>query len=281
MPHRPIGIFDSGIGGLTVLSAARRRLPAESFVYLGDTARVPYGTKGPETVLRYAVQAASFLVEQGVKMLVVACNTAASVALPELARRFRLPVVGVIEPGADQACRLTRSGTVGVIGTEGTVASRAYDRAILRRRPRARVLSVPCPLFVPLAEEGWGEHPVAEICAREYLAPLIEAKIDTLVLGCTHYPLLKPVLQRLVGPEVRLVDSAEATAEVMASMLAADDAEFAGDRRGDVVFHVTDLPERFRRVGRPFFGAELDQVETADLATVAGRYSARAGRGLR
>ncbi|RME40138.1 MAG: glutamate racemase [Deltaproteobacteria bacterium] len=270
MPGRPIGIFDSGIGGLTVLAAARRRLPAESFIYLGDTARVPYGTKGSDTVLRYALQAAAFLVDRGVKMLVVACNTAASVALPELARNFRLPVVGVIEPGAELACRLTRSGQIGVIGTEGTITSCAYDRAILRRRPDARIFSTPCPLFVPLAEEGWGDHPVAETCAREYLSPLLEAGIDSLVLGCTHYPLLKPVLRRVVGPEVQLVDSAEATAEMMVSLLGEDGRVPETGQTGTVAFYVTDLPERFCRVGRPFLGDELDRVELADLVLPAG-----------
>lgn len=281
MPGRPIGIFDSGIGGLTVLAAARRRLPAESFLYLGDTARVPYGTKGPETVLRYALQAASFLVDRGVKMLVVACNTAASVALPELARHFRLPVIGVIEPGAELACRQTRTGRIGVIGTEGTIASRAYDRAILNRRKEIEILSRPCPLFVPLAEEGWGEHPVAEMCAREYLAPLVEAGIDALVLGCTHYPLLKPVLQRVVGPEVRLIDSAEATAEAIAVLLTTENLAGKDEVAGRLEFFVTDLPERFRRVGRPFLGDEMERIELADLALPAGLFDHQSHGGAR
>ncbi|TYO97139.1 glutamate racemase [Geothermobacter ehrlichii] len=271
MPHRPIGIFDSGIGGLTVLRAALRRLPGESFVYLGDTARVPYGTKGADTVIRYAEQAAAFLVSHGVKMLVVACNTASAVALPHLARRFRLPVVGVIEPGARQACRQSRTGAIGVIGTEGTVGSGAYDRAILRLRPDARVLSAACPLFVPLTEEGWSGHPVADICAREYLAPLQEAGIDSLVLGCTHYPLLKPVLKRILGDGIILVDSAEATADAIAGRLL--DAELASagtvPREGRTRFYVTDLPDRFRRVGSTFLGTDIGEIEQIDIGIVA------------
>ncbi len=274
MSHRPIGIFDSGIGGLTVLRAAMRRLPGESFVYLGDTARVPYGTKGADTVVRYAEQAAAFLVSCGVKMLVVACNTASAVALPHLADLFRLPVVGVIEPGARQICRLSPSGTIGVIGTEGTIGSGAYERAILRLRPDARVLSVACPLFVPLVEEGWAAHPVAGICAREYLAPLQEAGIDSLVLGCTHYPLLKPVLQRLLGDGIVLVDSAEATAEAIVGQLAvaglARDATAGVGRKTRIECFVTDLPDRFRRVGRSFLGAELVSVAQVDIGMVGG-----------
>ncbi|MCK4690907.1 MAG: glutamate racemase, partial [Desulfuromonadales bacterium] len=185
MQHRAIGIFDSGVGGLTVCKEIMRRLPGENLIYLGDTARVPYGTKSAETVEQYALDAADFLVEQGVKLLVVACNTASAVALPVLRERFQLPVIGVIEPGAQRAVE-SQNRRIGVIGTEGTVNSGRYEEAIRQLLPDARVFTVACPLFVPLAEEGWAEHEVARLTAQEYLQPLLAAQIDTLVLGCTH-----------------------------------------------------------------------------------------------
>ncbi len=206
MPERAIGIFDSGVGGLTVLRELRLQLPQEELVYLGDTARVPYGTKSPQTVGRYAREAARFLVGQRVKLLVVACNTASAVALDDLSAIHQLPVVGVIEPGARKALAVTRTGRVGVIGTEGTIRSRAYERALRAGNPQIEVSVAPCPLFVPLAEEGWADHPVAHLAAAEYLAPLLREGIDTLVLGCTHYPLLKRTLQEVAGPGVELID---------------------------------------------------------------------------
>lgn len=269
MPERAIGIFDSGVGGLTVLQAAMRRLPGESFVYLGDTARVPYGTKSPATVLRYAEQAASFLVQQNVKLLVVACNTASAVALPHLAACFQLPVVGVIEPGAQQVAAISKTGAVGVIGTEGTIRSHAYDRAISRYCPAARVVAAACPLFVPLAEEGWARHQVARICAEEYLAPLLRAKIDALVLGCTHYPLLKPMLRELLPSEIALVDSAEATAGAIEAALQAGSLLASGAMGGAARFFVTDVPERFCRVGQAFLGAPIGPVEQVDFGMCA------------
>jgi len=258
--ERAIGIFDSGVGGLTVLKELGRQLPGESLVYLGDTARVPYGTKSPATVLRYALEAAAFLVRQQVKMLVVACNTASSVALEELERRFSLPVVGVIEPGADRAVALTRSRRVGVIGTEGTIKSGAYTRAIQARDPHIAVTSVACPLFVPLAEEGWAAHPVAREIAAEYLSSMVDRQVDTLVLGCTHYPLLKPVLHQVLGPGVELVDSAEETARLVATLLDSLDLRRQGPPRPSRYF-VTDVPTRFERVGGEFLGAPLAGVE--------------------
>ncbi|GAB6082868.1 glutamate racemase [Desulfuromonas carbonis] len=260
MSERAIGIFDSGVGGLTVLKEIGRQLPGEALVYLGDTARVPYGTKSPATVLRYALEAAAFLVRQQVKMLVVACNTASSVALEELEQRFSLPVVGVIEPGAERAVALTRSRRVGVIGTEGTVKSGAYSRAIQARDPQIAVTSVACPLFVPLAEEGWAGHPVAREIASEYLASLIDHRVDTLVLGCTHYPLLKPVLHQVLGPAVELVDSAEETARLVATLLDSLHLRRQGPPLPSRYF-VTDVPTRFERVGGEFLGAPLAGVE--------------------
>ena len=241
-----IGVFDSGVGGLTVVSALRRRLPGESILYLGDTARLPYGSKSPETVTRYTRRNIEFLTERGVKAVVVACNTASALALPNLDMR-ELPTWGVIEPGARKAAAVSR-GRVGVIATEATVRSDAYPRALRALRPDLEILSQPCPLFVPLVEEGWHDDPVTQEVAGRYLRPLLDAGIDTLVLGCTHYPLLVPVLRRVAGPEVTLVDSAEVVAEQVAGGLA--------ERRLEAThspvhrFCVTDLGETFQRIAR-------------------------------
>jgi glutamate racemase len=265
VPERAIGVFDSGVGGLTVLRELRRRVPEEPLVYLGDTARVPYGTKSALTVLRYAHEAARFLLDQQVKLLVVACNTASAVALDDLAERYQVPVIGVIEPGARRALEVTRNGRVGVVGTEGTIRSGAYERALLSGRSDVVVHTAACPLFVPLAEEGWACHEVARLAAREYLAPLLEAKIDTLVLGCTHYPLLKQTLQDVVGPDVQLVDSAQETAKAVACRL--DEYQLLHRRTPAQPprYFVTDIPDRFKRVGGAFLGEELQGVATVSL----------------
>jgi len=260
--EQAIGIFDSGVGGLTVLHEVARLLPDEKLVYLGDTARVPYGTKSPETVRRYALEAAGFLAGLGVKMLVVACNTASAVALDVLKEQYDIPVIGVIEPGARRAAALTRSGRVGVVGTEGTVKSDAYARAIRAINPAIDVISAACPLFVPLAEEGWANHEIARLAAEEYLGP-IRTGIDTLVLGCTHYPLLKETLHKVLGDGVELVDSAEETAKLVERLLN------GGRRRqpsGEIRFFVTDVPTRFERVGSAFLGRHLGEVQQVSLA---------------
>jgi len=262
--ERAIGIFDSGVGGLTVLKALLQVLPGEQLFYLGDTARVPYGTKSPGTVLRYAQEAAEFLVQQRVKMLVVACNTASAVAVDVLEQRFSLPVVGVIEPGARKAAFVTKNRRVGVIGTEGTIRSGAYSRAICAVDAEIEVFSAACPLFVPLVEEGWAEHKVATLAAREYLAPLIAQNIDTLVLGCTHYPLLKKTLQRILGPQVQLIDSAAETAHLVAGLLGERNVLRSSDALPHRYF-VTDESTRFKRVGGAFVGAELHDVTQIDL----------------
>src|SRR5690625_1506125 len=200
----PIGIFDSGVGGLTVVGELSRRLPAEELIYFGDTARVPYGPKSPETVYRYATEATDFLISRGVKLIVIACNTATAHALNRLVERLPIPIVGVIEPGARAAVRATRSGRIGVIGTVGTIRSGAYDREVRRLLPRAQVFAQPCPLFVPFVEEGWGTREVAKLVAEEYLRPIREVDIDVLVLGCTHYPILRPILAEVRSEERRV-----------------------------------------------------------------------------
>lgn len=268
---RAVGVFDSGVGGLTVLRALQQRLPAEQLLYLGDTARVPYGTKSAPRVVRYALEAAQFLVEKGVKLLVVACNTASAVALPALQRCLQVPVVGVIEPGAAAAIDATHNHRIGVIGTEGTMQSGAYQTALQRLSPQSHVVGAACPLFVPLAEEGWHEHDVARLAAREYLQPLLAANIDTLVLGCTHYPLLKGTLTQLLANPVRLVDSAEATAQAVAEILWAHNyqCEPAVSKPEGPRFYVTDVPDRFARVGSIFLGYELPQVVQVTLPEAA------------
>lgn len=265
MNPAPIGIFDSGIGGLTVARAVYERLPHESTVYFGDTARVPYGPKSPETVRRYSLEILEWLLAQGVKAVVIACNTSTAHALETLRAQSPVPVIGVIEPGARAAGAASSRGPIGVIGTAGTIASNAYAREIQRRRPEARVEQVPCPLFVPLVEEGWFEHPAAELIAHEYLEPLRRVAVDTLVLGCTHYPLLKPLLQRVMGPEVRLIDSGEETASVVEQVLgrlslAAPPGAAASHR-----FAVSDDEARFRQVGARFIGSRMARPELVPL----------------
>lgn len=270
--ERPIGVFDSGVGGLTVVAALRRRLPDESILYLGDTARLPYGTKSARTVISYARRNVDFLLERGVKAVVVACNTASALALGELAAPR--PVWGVIEPGAEAAVALCRRAAadpdsdghrIGVLGTEATVRSEAYPRAIRHLAPEIDVVSQACPLFVPLVEEGWSDDPVAEIVARRYLEPFLGDGIGTLVLGCTHYPVLAPMLERVVGSGVRLVDSASAMAHKVAAELEAADFLATG-RRVEHHLCVTDIGERFQRIAAELLaglheGMTLEWVE--------------------
>ncbi len=254
-----IGVFDSGVGGLTVLHQMAELLPHEHFIYLGDTARYPYGTKSAETVRRYALENTEFLVDKGIKMLVVACNSAAAVALDALRERFDLPVVGVIEPGAQQAVRQTRNRKVGVIGTEATIASGSYTRALKSLRPDLEIYTRACPLFVPLAEEGWVDNEVARSTAAVYLTSLRRSGIDTLVLGCTHYPLLAAVIGGVMGDKVALVDSARTTAEaVRATLVRYGLARRSGS--GSVSFFVTDVPDRFIKVGGRFMGQKVDSA---------------------
>ena len=264
-PCAPIGIFDSGVGGLTVLARIAERLPSESLVYLGDTARVPYGTKSADTVIRYAQSCARVVCGYNVKLLVVACNTASAYAIDALRDELSIPVLGVIEPGAQCAVESTRNGRIGVIGTRGTIQSGKYETLIRSLSPTAEIFSKPCPLFVPLAEEGWVDGDVPRQIVQAYLDELLALGIDTLVLGCTHYPILKPVIAEVVSEQVALVDSAEATSAVVAATLertgGAKPPGLPGGRR----FLATDDPESFSRAGKRFLGHEIDRVQWVDL----------------
>lgn len=252
-----IGIFDSGIGGLTVVRALVGLLPGENLIYLGDTARTPYGTKSAEVVLRYSIENAQFLIDKGVKMLVVACNTSSAVAVDALAERYDVPVLGVIQPGAAAAVAATRNRKIGVVATDGTIRSGSYTRALREMRGELEVYTRACPLFVPLAEEGWVDNEIARSTARLYLDTLRRSGIDTLILGCTHYPLLQGVIAEVMGEGVRLVDSAAATASEVHRLL--EERRLLNIQSdGSISFFVTDVPERFVRVGSRFLGAGVD-----------------------
>jgi glutamate racemase len=268
----PIGIFDSGMGGLTVVRQIRRALPHEDLIYLGDTARVPYGTKSPATVVRFATEDTQFLVDQNVKAVVVACNTASAWALPALERRFDLPIFGVILPGARAALAATRNRRIGVIATPATIRSQAYTRALLARDDALELVVRDCPLLVPLVEEGWTTGPVPEAVLREYLAPLLRRDIDTLVLGCTHYPLLKEAITHVTLGRVRLVDSAEACAEYVADGLRQLGRLSAGRARaGRIQPFVTDDPAWFQEQCQQFLGELPDPAGLAVLPIIEMR----------
>jgi glutamate racemase len=261
----PIGVFDSGIGGLTVAHAVIRQLPHESVTYFGDTARVPYGPKSPDTVRRYSREIASFLTDQGVKALVVACNTATAHALPTLRETLTMPVIGVIEPGARAAVNATRNGHIGVIGTAGTIKSGAYERAIRAIEPSLRVTARACPLFVPLVEEGWVDKEATKLIAAEYLAPLLQEQVDTLVLGCTHYPLLKSIIGEALGSHVRLIDSAEETARETANVLQQHCLTSNVNAEPRHRFIASDDPLMFLQLGQRFLGDTIESVEVKTL----------------
>ena len=255
--HSPIGVFDSGIGGLTVVRALMERLPFENIAYFGDTARVPYGVKSVETISHFTTQIAEFLLEKEVKLLIIACNTMAAVAAQVVRDLSPVPVLDVIDAGALAA----RNGKrIGVIGTPTTINSNAYARAIHDYAPDSRIYSQSCALFVPLVEEGWLDHEVTRLTAKEYMRPLLAERIDTLVLGCTHYPLLKPLLQEVSGPQVNLVDSAEAMAEQAAKVLQDKGLASAGPGQPCYDFYVTDVPLRFQTIGERFLGRSLSHV---------------------
>jgi len=260
MGDAPIGVFDSGIGGLTVLKELLAHLPGEAFIYFGDTARVPYGTKSAETVRRFSRENVRLLLDRGVKSVVVACNTASAEALAMLQREFALPIVGVIEPGVRAAVAASGSGRIGVIGTAGTIRSGAYQAGIRLLKENADITAAPCPLFVPLAEEGWIDHPVTEMVAREYLNEFRTRDIDALVLGCTHYPLLKSVISRVMGTSVELVDSAVETAREMKRIIQSEDI-IGGRGNGNFSVILSDTSPTFEEIAQRFLGRDIPEIE--------------------
>ena len=267
MRPKTIGVFDSGVGGLTVLQAIHRRLPGESTAYLGDTARVPYGPRSPELVIRYCIDNARFLLNQDLKLLVIACNTASAVAMDVLQKMLAIPVIGVIEPGARAAAAATRNNRIGVIGTRGTVKSGAYQSAIRKQRSGMEIRACACPLFVPLAEEGWTDGHIAQLTAESYLSSFRDFGMDTLLLGCTHYPLLKGAIAQAVGGDVALVDPAQAVAAAAEELLElrgwkADPAAGTSPSRR---YFVTDQPELFADVGESFLGEPIRDIERISL----------------
>ena len=258
---RPIGVFDSGIGGLTVVRALMRHLPHENLIYFGDTARVPYGPKSAQVVREYALQDTDELLKHDVKFIIIACNTVSAVALDVVQKRAKVPVLGVILPGAEAAVRATKKNRLGVIGTVGTVLSNAYTNAIRQMNPNIHVFSQACPLFVPLAEEGWTSHPATELVAKEYLFPLTLEKIDTLILGCTHYPLLKDVIDSVLHKSVTLIDSGEATALSAVQLLEERGLGNQSVLKPNMQFFVSDIPHKFAEVGERFLGQKLGKIQ--------------------
>ena len=259
--RQPIGVFDSGIGGLTVVKALIEDLPSESIIYFGDTARVPYGTKSKTTIVKFSLENVEFLLRFGVKCIVIACNTSSSWALPTLRKYFKVPIVGVIRPGAVAAVRQTRNKRIGIIGTNATIHSRAYEAAIHRLDPSIKVFSQSCPLFVPLVEEGWLNGSICRDVAGRYLQPFARQRIDTLILGCTHYPLLASTIRQVLGPQVALVDSAKQTAAEVRGVLMGADTLCDARAKPRYRFFVTDEPTLFNRVGHQFLGRVIGSVE--------------------
>ncbi|MBZ0201941.1 MAG: glutamate racemase [Ignavibacteria bacterium] len=264
---RPIGVFDSGVGGLTVVKELNKLLPNEKIVYFGDTGRVPYGNKSRETIIHYSLQVAYFLMKKKIKMLVVACNTASSVSLPTLKRHFHIPIIGVIEPGAKTAIETTKTGKIGVIGTLGTVRSNSYKKALKKIKKNVNVLQDPCPLFVHLAEDGWNKNKIAQMVSDEYLKIFEGKGIDTLILGCTHYPLLKDVIQRSVGKKVQLIDSGKETAKEVEQILSKKSLlnPYKMTEKNHSVFYVSDFPHKFKEVSQRFLSKELKHVHKVIL----------------
>ncbi|MCF8259676.1 MAG: glutamate racemase [Melioribacteraceae bacterium] len=260
----PIGVFDSGIGGLTVVKKIDDLLPAENVIYFGDTARVPYGTKSNETVIEYALQDAELLFEKNVKMIVVACNTASSVAIPALKEKYSIPIIGMIEPGTKHALNSTKNGKIGVIGTNATINNKAYSIELLKHDSKIEVFEKACPLFVPLAEEGWVDHKATELIAEEYLLELKEKMIDTLILGCTHYPILANVIQKVMGENVTLIDSGTAAARQIEELLIARGNRNTSVQKGASEFFVSDISTKFKEVAERFLGRPVQRFEKAE-----------------
>jgi glutamate racemase len=261
----PIGVFDSGIGGLTVVKRLATTLPNESIVYFGDTARVPYGSKSNSTVIEYSIQNTKFLLKKNIKALVVACNTASSIAIPDLKKMFDIPIIGMIEPGSRMALNKSQSKKIGVIGTRATINNLAYSKEIKKINNSAQVVEKPCPLFVPLAEEGWIKHKATYEIAEEYLNEFRKIGIDTLVLGCTHYPILSEVIQEVIGDNVTLIDSGVASSEVINTELEKLHLLSDSNKHGRQEYYVSDIPAKFKEVAELFLGKEIDHVHKVDL----------------
>jgi glutamate racemase len=270
--RKPIGIFDSGIGGLTVVKRLAETLPYENIIYFGDTARVPYGSKSNATVIEYSIQNTKLLLSQNVKAVIVACNTASSIAIPELEKKFSLPIIGMIEPGANMAFQKTKNKKIGVIGTRATTGNLAYSSEIKRIDKNTRIIEKPCPLFVPLAEEGWIDHKATHEIAEEYLTELRNAGIDTLVLGCTHYPILANVIQDVIGQNVTLIDSGVASATLIQAELKKLDLLTDSKEPGLQKFFVSDIQVKFKEVAELFLGRSLEEVHKIDLEDLIKEY---------
>lgn len=262
--EQPIGVFDSGIGGLTVVRALIRQLPNENIIYFGDTARVPYGPKSSQVVREYTLQDTEVLLEHNVKLIVVACNTVSSVALDVVQKRAKVPVVGMILPGAQSAVKATKKKRIGVIGTLGTIQSNAYANAIRQIDAQIKVFGQPCPLFVPLAEEGWIKHKATELIAKEYLFPLTVEKVDTLILGCTHYPLLHNVIQKTFNNNIALIDPGEAAASEVKTVLQSLGLENTSKLKPNLQFFVSDIPHKFTEIGERFLGKKIGKVRKVE-----------------
>jgi len=261
----PIGIFDSGIGGLTVVKSVDTTFANENIIYFGDTARVPYGSKSNSTVIEYAIQDANFLISKNVKLIVVACNTASSVALEKLRNKFEIPVIGMIEPGAKAAIKSTKNKKIGVIGTDATISNSAYSNTLLDLDGSLEVYEKACPLFVPLAEEGWTNHKATKLIAEEYLSELKESGIDTLILGCTHYPILREIIQEVIGEKVTLIDSGSAASVEVKAYLDGRGIKNTSNNLGYHEYYVSDVPKKFKFIAERFLGREVENIQKVDL----------------
>jgi glutamate racemase len=270
--QKPIGVFDSGIGGLTVVKRLASTLPNENIIYFGDTARVPYGSKSNSTVIEYSIQNTKFLLQKNIKALVVACNTASSIAIPDLKKMFNIPIIGMIEPGSRMALSKTHNKKIGVIGTRATISNLAYSKEIKKMNNKAEVFEKPCPLFVPLAEEGWIKHRATYEIAEEYLKELREEEIDTLVLGCTHYPILTEVIQKVIGSKVSLIDSGVASSELIKMELEKFNLLSDSGTTGSQEYYVSDIPAKFKEVAELFLGREIDHVHKVDLEVLISEH---------
>ncbi|MBN2570659.1 MAG: glutamate racemase [Ignavibacteriales bacterium] len=263
--YKPIGVFDSGIGGLTVVKKLASCLPNESIVYFGDTARVPYGSKSNFTVIEYSMEDARFLINKDVKLIVVACNTASSIALSALQNNFDIPIIGMIEAGSRRALEKTRSGKIGIIGTSATINSKAYSKEILKIDNKIKVFEKACPLFVPLTEEGWLDHKATYLIAEEYLKELRELNIDTLVLGCTHYPVLIRVVKEIIGNDVELIDSGSAASYVVEKYLQEKNLKNDTKNEGTYEYYVSDISPNFKEIAERFLDRKIDELKKIDL----------------